>query len=326
VTHEARTPEIAERALAALAVLLRDARVPDDATFAQLAPVLSRIPPAARTVTLAARFAQRAMQTHGAFSFPQRETPLGCLGFPRALVAIDPYALAESALASDVAQLDAREAELARAFADTPREGPALGVADYARAFDPAFVQFVLLDRARVERALTLPAAQAGGLLRDAVRASLDPTTADALIDAWCAPLERDEPRARERFVRLFAATAHGAPAEEGFWADVAFRGSTGSSGPRVLGVFLIEGTAAVVPGPMPRLYTVDAARARELDASTAAPRGDIVDTARAIRAEVAQLARQAHAGIALAFRRATANELADDGGALKVSEALQRS
>lgn len=315
-------PDICARALAALAAARGEARIDPDASFAALAPVVARIPASVRAVTLAARFADRAMRAHGAFWFPQRETLLGCIGFPHALVAIDPHALAET---TDLAQLDAREADLARALKDVPREGRALSVDDYARAFDPAFVQVLLLDEARVRSALAMPPAQAAGLLRDALRTSVEPMTADTLVDAWCAPLGQGEVRARERFVRLFGEVAGTAPAEEGFWADVVARLSArGDGAPRVLGLFAQDSARAVVESPHPRLYRVQLAvpladgRPRDADG--------LVVRALELRAQLAKLARDANASQALAMRRATANELGDEGAAQKVGAALRRS
>src|SRR6478672_9836733 len=87
--------EIYRRALEAL----RAAGVDVDTPFVGTESALRNVPERIRDVSLAALFGAKAAQDFGAFWFPQREIMTGAaLGFPQALLVVDPLPLVHDAL------------------------------------------------------------------------------------------------------------------------------------------------------------------------------------------------------------------------------------
>jgi hypothetical protein len=100
-------------------------------------------------------WAGRVTRDLGAFWFPHRGAPGGAaLGFPDAVVMISPLEMAVRALQrSQLTLLDDATADLREALSRerarvslTGERPPAIGPDDYRRLFDPAYLQFVVLD------------------------------------------------------------------------------------------------------------------------------------------------------------------------------------
>jgi len=105
---------------------------------------------------LAGAFADRLLAQDQAFWFPHREAPEGgMLGFPEAVLMLSPFQAVVEALArGKLERLDEVTADIRRAlaqarFAPTGGAPVRLRPEDYARLFDPGFLQFVLLDARR---------------------------------------------------------------------------------------------------------------------------------------------------------------------------------
>src|SRR5438105_2572604 len=147
--------EIYGRALAAL----RSAGVDVDAPFVDAANALAGVPDRVRDVSLAALFGAKAARDFRAFWFPQREIATGAaLGFPNALLVVDPLPLVHDALD----RVDAAYAQLhASLSCDVGADGRKLDARAYADLFDPAFVSFVNVDDQRIDAALDDTAAAA---------------------------------------------------------------------------------------------------------------------------------------------------------------------
>lgn len=109
---------------------------------------------------LAGAFAQRLAGEHGAFWFLNRESPEGAsLGFPDALLVVSPFNEVMNALAQGkLARLDEVAAGIRRRLGEV-RFGAGggaqkLGPADYQRLIDPGFMQFLVMDPAKTQKAL----------------------------------------------------------------------------------------------------------------------------------------------------------------------------
>jgi len=107
---------------------------------------------------LAGAFADRLIGSDQAFWFPHREAPEGgMLGFPEAVLMLSPFqAVVEALSRGKLERLDEVTADVRRAIAQA-RFAPAGGAApvrlrpeDYARLFDPGFLQFVRIDPRRM--------------------------------------------------------------------------------------------------------------------------------------------------------------------------------
>src|SRR5271165_5655776 len=107
---------------------------------------------------LAAAFGQRLAESDKAFWFPMRESPEGAMvGFPEALLMLSPFTSVTDALGrAQLARLDDVAKDVRRAlaearFAPTAAAPVRLLPQDYARLFDPSFLQFLALDKRRME-------------------------------------------------------------------------------------------------------------------------------------------------------------------------------
>ena len=107
---------------------------------------------------LAGVFADRLIAGDQAFWFPHRETPEGgMLGFPEAVLMLSPFqAVVEALTRGKLERLDEVTADIRRAlaqarFAPTGGAPVRLRPEDYARLFDPGFLQFMLLDPRRTK-------------------------------------------------------------------------------------------------------------------------------------------------------------------------------
>ncbi|HVP60187.1 MAG TPA: hypothetical protein VMT11_06490 [Myxococcaceae bacterium] len=105
---------------------------------------------------LAGAFADRLIASDQAFWFPHREAPEGgMLGFPDAVLMLSPFqAVVEALSRGKLERLDEVTADIRRALAQA-KFAPSAGAPvrlrpeDYARLFDPGFLQFMLLDARR---------------------------------------------------------------------------------------------------------------------------------------------------------------------------------
>ena len=107
---------------------------------------------------LAGAFADRLAASDQAFWFPHREAPEGgMLGFPDAVLMLSPFqAVVEALSRGKLDRLDEVAADIRRAlaqarFAPTGGAPVKLRPDDYARLFDPGFLQFLLLDPRRTK-------------------------------------------------------------------------------------------------------------------------------------------------------------------------------
>jgi hypothetical protein len=107
---------------------------------------------------LAGVFADRLISSDQAFWFPHREAPEGgMLGFPEAVLMLSPFqAVMEALSRGKLERLDEVSADIRRAlaqarFAPTGGAPVRLRPEDYARLFDPGFLQFIVLDPRRTK-------------------------------------------------------------------------------------------------------------------------------------------------------------------------------
>lgn len=107
---------------------------------------------------LAGVLADRLIASDQAFWFPHREAPEGgMLGFPEAVLMLSPFqAVVEALGRGKLERLDEVTSDIRRAlakarFAPTGGAPVRLRPEDYARLFDPGFLQFILLDGRRVK-------------------------------------------------------------------------------------------------------------------------------------------------------------------------------
>jgi hypothetical protein len=242
---------------------------------------------------LAGALARRWATERGAFWFAQRELPFGgALGFPGALLVVEPIALVEATLAQGtVADLDDRQEELARAMgeATTGQLSPKV----YEALHDPGFVEFCAVDPSRLAFAWSTPVEGLLTALAEGIRGAqgLRPDEAERLEDLWIErlrALDRGRPlkeqvasaqRLAEGVGWLFAAVAVGLPAAEEFWADELFaelKAGANLPGERVLGVFPAEALqplhAALGVSASPRFIGLDPEPLRPLLAHPTRP------------------------------------------------------
>jgi hypothetical protein len=194
---------------------------------------------------LAAAFGQRLAASDKAFWFPMREAPEGAmLGFPEAMLMLSPFTSVSDALArAQLAKLDDVLKDVRRALAEA-RFAPTAGAPvrlspqDYARLFDPSFLQFLILDKRRLEelwaarpdklaRDLREALGRAGTRLAPESRTQLEQQLVGSLarLDAARPFGEQLEqaPRLAELLVDLFASTQRTGSAPDEFWEDAVF-------------------------------------------------------------------------------------------------------
>ncbi len=190
---------------------------------------------------LSGGLASRLHADHQAFWFPHRETPEGAsLGFPDALIMLSPFGAVVDALRSArLERLADVQKEIRGALAQVKFSGQAgtvkLAAEDYMRLFDPAFVQLVALDRAKLKSTWDLTPNRLSIDLRDAIgRATkLSPEVKKQLEQQFVTALARMDagtplikqvlkaPRIVESMGLLFGSVGSTGAAAEEFWTDV---------------------------------------------------------------------------------------------------------
>jgi hypothetical protein len=194
---------------------------------------------------LAAAFGQRLADSDKAFWFPMRESPEGAmLGFPEAMLMLSPFSsVTDALLRAQLARLDDVTKDVRRALAEA-RFAPTAGApvrlspTDYARLFDPSFLQFLALDKRRVDelwaarpdrlsRDVRDALGRAGTRLPAEARPQLEQQLLGALgrLDAAKPLGEQVEkaPRLSELLVDLFCAAHRTGSAPDEFWEDAVF-------------------------------------------------------------------------------------------------------
>lgn len=190
---------------------------------------------------LSGGLANRLHADHQAFWFPHRETPEGAsLGFPDALIMLSPFGAVVDALRSArLERLAEVQKEIRAALAQVKFSGQAgavrLAAEDYMRLFDPAFVQLVALDRAKLKTTWELTPSRLSIELRDAIgrAAKLTPDVKKQLEQQFVTALARMDagtplikqvlkaPRIVESMGLLFGSVGSTGAAAEEFWTDV---------------------------------------------------------------------------------------------------------
>ena len=194
---------------------------------------------------LSAVLGMKLRDEFGAFWAANRESPDGMvLGFPDALVMLSPIGATMEALSrANLPQLEEIQKQirtaLGRARLSISGGGqPKLGPQDYERLFDPAFIQFVLLEDQKLKEAWESPLS---GFIRN-LREAIDRTSSqvgpevkkqmDAQLLGALSSLDPQKPIVEQvaqagRIVELvghLGATGEATrPAPEDFWAAVAF-------------------------------------------------------------------------------------------------------
>lgn len=188
---------------------------------------------------------KRLAAEDGGFWAPNRESPDGMImGFPDAIIMLSPFGAAMDALArAQLGQLDQLQKEvrtaLGRARLSLAGGGaPRLGPQDYERLFDPAFLQFVVLEQAKLKEAWEEPVGTLTRNLREALDrpgTPLSPEVKKQLEGQLLGALTSLDPqkglmqqlnvagRLVELAAHLVASTEPTRPAPEEFWAAVAF-------------------------------------------------------------------------------------------------------
>jgi hypothetical protein len=194
---------------------------------------------------LAGVFGHRLNKEFQAFWFPTREAPEGGnIGFPEALIMLSPFgavvdALRRSALASlDDVTKDIRTSLGKAKFSVAASAKPVrLQPEDYARLFDPGFVQLLAIDNAKLAETLKVTPGRLMIDVREAVsRATrLPPEAKQQIEQQLVSGLQRFEPsaslsgqvtrapRVAELMTFLFCAKQPTGCAPEEFWHDVVF-------------------------------------------------------------------------------------------------------
>lgn len=193
---------------------------------------------------ISAIFGKKLAEEDGGFWAQNRESPDGLImGFPDAIVMLSPFGAAMDALSrASLKQLEDIQKEVRAALGRARLSlagGPQakLGPDEYERLFDPAFVQFVVLDEAKLKEAWEQPIS---GMTRN-VRDALDRTGSqlppevkkqvESQLLGALSSFDQQKPLLQQlqgagRFVELAAhlnATNEVTPpAPEEFWAAVA--------------------------------------------------------------------------------------------------------
>lgn len=192
---------------------------------------------------LAGALAERLVESDHAFWFPHREAPEGAmLGFPEALLMLSPLQAVLDALArSKLESLDAVTADVRRALGEA-RFAPVAGgpvrlrPEDYARLFDPGFLQFMVVDARRARELWAAKPAAVSADVRSALarvspqrmppesRAQFEQQLTGSLARLDPARSIGDQvaqaPRLAELLVTLAAGTRQTGSAPDEFWTE----------------------------------------------------------------------------------------------------------
>ncbi len=194
---------------------------------------------------LAAAFGARLGAEHKAFWFPSRESPEGAaIGFPEALIMLSPFgAVIDALLASKLDRLDEVAKDIRTSLAQV-KFGATAGVGqqklrpeDYARLFDPGFVQVIAVDGQKALAAWNTPPerlaldvkdalSRLGGKLPEQVKQQLENQLVQSLqrLERGKPLIEQlgRSPRVAELVGHLWGGTVSTGSAPEEFWQDVA--------------------------------------------------------------------------------------------------------
>jgi hypothetical protein len=190
---------------------------------------------------LAGAFAERMAGEHGAFWFPNRDSPEGAtLGFPEAIIMLSPFgAVMDAMVQGKLAKLDDLAADIRRSLGQVrldPKAGAGqkMGPADYQRLVDPGFLQFVVLDPTKAKAAFEASPDTLARDIRDALGRSQLPQDARQQFDGQIVQvLQRLEaskplaeqmeraPRIAELVGHMFATVGGTGAAPEEFWGEI---------------------------------------------------------------------------------------------------------
>jgi hypothetical protein len=197
---------------------------------------------------LAGAFAMRLIQEHGAFWFPNRDSPEGAtLGFPDAIIMLSPFgAVMDSLQQGKLARLDDLAGDIRRSLGQArlgvnpaqPLGGqaPKMGPVDYQRLFDPGFLQFVVLDSNKAKTALENKPDALARDVRSALGRTQPPLPPEARqqfegqivqslqrLEAGKPLMDQAEraPRLAELMAHLFGTIGGTGSAPEDFWHDI---------------------------------------------------------------------------------------------------------
>jgi hypothetical protein len=191
---------------------------------------------------LAGAFAERMAEEHGAFWFPNRDSPEGAtLGFPQAVIMLSPFgAVMDGMVQGRLARLDDLAADIRRSLGqvrlDPARAGGAqtLGPPDYQRLFDPGFLQFVVLDPVKSKAAFEASPDTLARDIRDALGRTQLPQEARQQFDGQIVqsllrldvskPLAEQmdkAPRIAELVGHMFGTVGGTGAAPEEFWGEI---------------------------------------------------------------------------------------------------------
>ena len=191
---------------------------------------------------LAGAFAERMAEEHGAFWFPNRDSPEGAtLGFPDAIIMLSPFgAVMDGMVQGRLEALDKLAGDIRGSLAQVrldPRAaagGQKMGPQDYQRLFDPGFLQFVVLDTTKAKAAFEASPDTLARDIRDALGRSQLPQEArqqfDGQIVQTLSRLEPSKPlaeqmerapRIAELIGHMFATVGGTGAAPEEFWGEI---------------------------------------------------------------------------------------------------------
>ncbi len=193
---------------------------------------------------LAGAFAERMFNEHGAFWFPNRDSPEGAtLGFPDAIIMLSPFGAVMESLSQGgkLSKLEDLAADIRRSlgqvrFAPGAAGQQKLGPEEYRRLFDPGFLQFVVLDAAKAKSTFEAKPDALARDVREALGRTQPPLPQEARqqfegqivqsltrLDA-AQPLSEQmdrAPRIAELMGHLFATIGGTGAAPEEFWGEI---------------------------------------------------------------------------------------------------------
>lgn len=191
---------------------------------------------------LAGAFAERLAGEHGAFWFLNRESPEGAsVGFPDALLVISPFnevmnALVQGKLArlEEVAGSIRRRLGEVRFGAGPGGAAQKLGPMEYQRLIDPGFMQFLVMDMAKVQKTFDSKPDVLHREIRDALgRTQLPPEVRQQFEGQVLSVLPQMDPnktlaeqvemapRIVELMAHLFGTVASTGAAQNEFWGHL---------------------------------------------------------------------------------------------------------